>query len=381
MRASVAKITVDEMTGGTFTISNGGVFGSMLSTPIIKLIGGDLNKTFPVIAATHATLDDIKKEASRHGEIVRNGFKGVKVGLSERSGGLGIEVEKDVNHEYIKDNTEKKQMFNFGVHSGDKVKLDSMMSVASTLQEFATTADGWDQDELLFQCNNGILVLTDGSFIEGKPDYMISQCSGVNYDPNAECPVFDQFLIDIMDGDDTRHNQPSVHKKWDESTAILSGDALFALSQLLLTDLDTTVHQRFNEVALTVCEGQGFDKEFENNPSIKMDQYLLMISKKTGALLGLSSEIGGMIGGLNDKENNHLFEFGLNLGLAFQIQDDYLEIFADETTMGKSLGSDIHYQKQTAMTILAREKDLSGWNQFINKKNDIEAFRLSLIHI
>ena len=117
---------------------------------------------------------------------------------------------------------------------------------------------------------------------------------------------------DIMDGDDTRHSQPSVHKKWDESTAILSGDALFALSQLLLTDLDPTVHQRFNEVALTVCEGQGFDKEFENNPSIKMDQYLLMISKKTGALLGLSSEIGGMIGGLNDKENNHLFEFGLN---------------------------------------------------------------------
>jgi len=71
--------------------------GKLLSTPIIKLIGGDLNKTFPVIAATHATLDDIKKEASRHGEIVRNGFKGVKVGLSERSGGLGIEVEKDVN--------------------------------------------------------------------------------------------------------------------------------------------------------------------------------------------------------------------------------------------------------------------------------------------
>ena len=180
---------------------------------------------------------------------------------------------------------------------------------------------------------------------------------------------------DIMDGDDTRHSQPSVHKKWDESTAILSGDALFALSQLLLTDLDPTVHQRFNEVALTVCEGQGFDKEFENNSSIKMDQYLLMISKKTGALLGLSSEIGGMIGGLNDKENNHLFQFGLNLGLAFQVQDDYLEIFSDESIMGKSLGSDIHYQKQTAMSILAREKDLSSWNHFIKEKKDVKEFR------
>jgi len=102
----------------------------------------------------------------------------------------------------MKDNTEKLKMFNFGVRSGDKVKMDSMLSVASTLPEFATISDDWDQDELLFQCNNGILVLTDGSFINGKPNHMISQCSGVNYDPSAECPVFDQFLIDIMDGDE-----------------------------------------------------------------------------------------------------------------------------------------------------------------------------------
>ena len=180
---------------------------------------------------------------------------------------------------------------------------------------------------------------------------------------------------DIMDNDDTRHGQPAVHKKWDDPIAILSGDTLFVLAQLLLTDLDPVIHQRFNEVALSVCEGQGFDKEFENDSSIKMDQYLSMISKKTGALLGLSAEMGGLIGSLNKNNNNHLFEFGLNLGLAFQIQDDYLEIFADETTMGKSLGSDIHYQKQTVMTILAREKYLSKWNQFINEKNDIETFR------
>jgi len=102
----------------------------------------------------------------------------------------------------IKDNIEKKQMFNFGVRSGDKVKMDSMLAVASTLPEFATTSDDWDQDEFLFQCKNGILVLTDGSFIEGKPDYMISQSSEIDYDPNAKCPVFDQFLIDIMDGDE-----------------------------------------------------------------------------------------------------------------------------------------------------------------------------------
>ena len=93
---------------------------------------------------------------------------------------------------------------------------------------------------------------------------------------------------DIMDNDDTRHGQPAVHKKWDDPIAILSGDTLFVLAQLLLTDLDPVIHQRFNEVALSVCEGQGFDKEFENDSSVKMDQYLSMISKKTGALLGLS---------------------------------------------------------------------------------------------
>jgi len=102
----------------------------------------------------------------------------------------------------IKDNTERMKMFSFGVRSGDKVKMDSMLAVASTLPEFATTSDDWDQDEFLFQCNNGILILTDGSFIEGKPDYMISQSSGIDYDPDAKCPVFDQFLIDIMDGDE-----------------------------------------------------------------------------------------------------------------------------------------------------------------------------------
>ena len=97
---------------------------------------------------------------------------------------------------------EKSAMFNFGVRSGNKSNMDSMLSVASTLPEFATTSDDWDQDVLLFQCNNGILVLTDESFIQGKPEHMISQSSGINYDSNADCPSFDQFLIDIMNGDE-----------------------------------------------------------------------------------------------------------------------------------------------------------------------------------
>jgi len=180
---------------------------------------------------------------------------------------------------------------------------------------------------------------------------------------------------DIMDGDEIRHGKPSVHNKWDDSTAILAGDGLFSLSQLLLTNLPIIVFQRFNEVALTICEGQGMDKEFENNSSININYYLSMIGKKTGALLGLSAEIGGLLGKLDNHKNKDLFEFGFNLGLAFQIQDDYLEIFGDESSMGKSLGSDITSGKQTVLTILAREKDPVSWDNFVSSNSDIQGYK------
>ena len=205
-----------------------------------------------------------------------------------------------------------------------------------------------------------------------------------NADPSALMKVslaiellhnFSLVHDDMMDGDEIRHGKPSVHNKWDDSTAILAGDGLFSLAQLLLTDLPQIIFQRFNEVALTICEGQGLDKEFEHDTSISINQYLSMISKKTGALLGLSAELGSRLGNLDDHTNQNMFQFGLNLGLAFQIQDDYLEIFADESTMGKSLGSDISSGKQTALTILAREKDSLSWDGFINENNEISAYK------
>jgi len=180
---------------------------------------------------------------------------------------------------------------------------------------------------------------------------------------------------DIMDGDEIRHGKPSVHHKWDNSAAILAGDWLFSLAQLLLTKLPIIVFQRFNEVALTICEGQGMDKEFENNSSISINHYLSMIGKKTGALLGLSAEMGALLGKLDNHKNKDLFEFGFNLGLAFQIQDDYLEIFGDESSMGKSLGSDITSGKQTVLTILAREKDPVSWDKFVSSNSDIQGYK------
>ena len=106
-----------------------------------------------------------------------------------------------------------------------------------------------------------------------------------------------------------------------------------------------------------------------------MGKYLIMIGKKTGALLGLCAELGALLGGLSKEDAHNLFEYGLNLGLAFQIQDDFLEIFGHESNMGKSLGSDILAGKQTALMILARDNDSNKWEEFVNTKNSISDYQ------
>ena len=187
--------------------------------------------------------------------------------------------------------------------------------------------------------------------------------------------IFTLIHDDIMDDDDIRHGKPSLHKKWDISTAILSGDAIFTLAQLAINSLDKNAYNRLNEISLLVCEGQALDKEFENDTSISMDKYLDMIAKKTGSLLGLCSELGAIVSEQEIDIRTTLYSFGVNLGLAFQIQDDYLEIFGEPELMGKSLGSDIHSGKQTAMTILARNMNEKEWIRLNSKKTDLQGYK------
>tara|TARA_X000000950_G_scaffold131413_1_gene163961 strand:- start:661 stop:1614 length:954 start_codon:yes stop_codon:yes gene_type:complete len=187
--------------------------------------------------------------------------------------------------------------------------------------------------------------------------------------------IFTLIHDDIMDDDDIRHGKPSLHKKWDISTAILSGDAIFTLAQLAINSLDKNTYNRLNEISLSVCEGQALDKEFENDTSISMDKYLDMIAKKTGSLLGLCSELGAIVSEQEIDIRTTLYSFGVNLGLAFQIQDDYLEIFGEPELMGKSLGSDIHSGKQTAMTILARNMNEKEWIRLNSKKTDLQGYK------
>ncbi len=165
---------------------------------------------------------------------------------------------------------------------------------------------------------------------------------------------------DIMDNDDTRRGQPTVHKKWDVGTAILAGDGLMGLAfkKLLQSPRGDVLRmaQRFNEIMLVICEGQGLDKMFEQDENVSFERYMDMIRRKTAVLIELSCELGALAAQAREDEIEAFRQFGLSLGLAFQIQDDWLDVMADEKTLGKKVGSDWQQHKQTVLTIRLKEK-------------------------
>jgi len=166
---------------------------------------------------------------------------------------------------------------------------------------------------------------------------------------------------DIMDQDTRRRGAPTVHVKWDQNTAILSGDGLMSLAFYTLmktanTDRIAEMGRHFSMAMLEICEGQAMDISFEKRSQITTDQYLQMVTKKTGKLIGLSCRLGAIIARANPKIISALDQFGIELGQAFQIQDDLLEITADEKKMGKSLGSDLASGKKTYPLVVATAK-------------------------
>jgi geranylgeranyl pyrophosphate synthase len=180
---------------------------------------------------------------------------------------------------------------------------------------------------------------------------------------------------DIMDNDNMRHGQAAIHSKWDESTAILAGDGINAIAQILLSgipDRSNAICRFFNQATLEVCEGQALDKEFENDLSITEDQYLEMIEKKTGSLLGACAALSATLVGADQEVINYFDRFGRALGNGFQIHDDLLEIYGNPNEMGKSLGSDIAEGKQTMMVIKARNFFGKEWGDIIGDPDRID---------
>ena len=176
---------------------------------------------------------------------------------------------------------------------------------------------------------------------------------------------------DIMDNDSIRHGKQTVHKKWDDAHAILSGDMLLAISLQKLTETNPSnrVLNSFMNGLLAVCEGQALDKEFETSKLVTKEKYLYMIEKKTAHLIAMSLEIGGLTYNCSEKTAKNLFNFGILIGKAFQIQDDLLEIMSSSDNMKKTLESDIILGKKTYPIILCREIDNNKINKILNQKN------------
>ncbi|MCH7575060.1 MAG: polyprenyl synthetase family protein [Candidatus Marinimicrobia bacterium] len=161
---------------------------------------------------------------------------------------------------------------------------------------------------------------------------------------------------DIMDHDELRHGQPSVHARWGDSSAILTGDVLFVLALKELRKSPAQVDrltEAFAQGALAVCEGQALDLEFESRADVSLKDYMEMIDLKTGQMLGLAARLGAISGGGTAESIAGAGHFGLLLGRAFQIQDDLLELISDAGTMGKSLGSDLVSGKKTYLYLVA----------------------------
>ncbi len=177
---------------------------------------------------------------------------------------------------------------------------------------------------------------------------------------------------DLMDRADVRRGKPCVHKVWNDNTAILSGDAMLVLSYQMMADCDAAklaqVMALFTETALQIGEGQQYDLEFENRNDVREEEYIEMIRLKTSVLLACALKIGALLADAPQSDADALYEFGEKMGLAFQLQDDYLDVYGDFKVFGKKIGGDILCNKKTFMLINAmaradedKKEELARW--------------------
>lgn len=172
--------------------------------------------------------------------------------------------------------------------------------------------------------------------------------------------LFHNFSLihdDIMDKAPMRRGMETVHQKYGESTALLAGDVMFVrayeyLNKIGINNLQKVLYL-FNETAAAVCEGQQLDMDFEKRPAVGLEEYVNMITLKTSVLVAASLQLGAILGGASEGNQHHLYEFGKNLGIAFQVQDDYLDVFGDPEKFGKQVGGDILSNKKTFLLIHA----------------------------
>ena len=186
--------------------------------------------------------------------------------------------------------------------------------------------------------------------------------------------LFHNFTLihdDIMDSSKIRRGKETVHLKWTVNQAILSGDAMQILAYKCLENYEANIQKKlieiFNDTALKICEGQQLDIEFEKQNELKFSDYIQMIKYKTAVLLGSSLKMGGIINNVSESDLESLYEIGLNLGLAFQIQDDYLDLYGDQKLIGKKIGGDVMKRKKTVMYHIYKEISSAKDSQILDQ--------------
>ena len=217
----------------------------------------------------------------------------------------------------------------------------------------------------LYEPINYILSL-DGKRI--RPALLLASCEMFGGDiskaiyPAIGIEVFHNFTLvhdDIMDNAPLRRNQATVHSRWNRNTAILSGDVMMVKAYQYIAQCELEFLPRvlsiFSAMATQVCEGQQWDMNFETRKDVSIEEYLNMINLKTAVMLAGSLKIGAILGGAYEKDARHIYEFGKYLGLAFQLQDDILDVFGDQSKFGKKAGGDIISNKKTFLYLKAME--------------------------
>lgn len=198
------------------------------------------------------------------------------------------------------------------------------------------------------------LLLMGCDLFGGDIDTALNPALGIEFFHN-----FTLMHDDIMDNAPLRRAKETVHQKWNTNIAILSGDTMFVQAFQLITQVEQmlikTVTDIFCKTAIEVCEGQQLDMDYESAEKVSIDDYLRMIELKTAVLLAASLYIGALIGHANQTDAGHLYAFGKNMGIAFQLQDDYLDVYGDSEKVGKQTGGDIISNKKTFLLLKAIE--------------------------
>ncbi len=198
--------------------------------------------------------------------------------------------------------------------------------------------------------------------------------------PAGAMEIFHNFTLlhdDVMDNADTRRNRKTVHKKWDSNTAILSGDAMLIEAYKNIAcvpdDKFRKVLDLFSQTALEVCEGQQYDVDFESRYDVSIEEYFIMIRLKTAVLLAACLKLGAILGDASDDDAQALYDFGIAIGIAFQLKDDYLDVYGDEKTFGKKIGGDIVCGKRSFLLVSTMKTCSVSQMQTIKQllKNDI----------